>query len=92
MYYTTIAKVWIGFKLVLLVQSPELIQKVLMSSVCLEKFNSIYKLMELESGLISASCEIKNIFLLKYFKYKLTIFQVKICGSHTESSSIIVST
>lgn len=40
-----------------MIQSPELIQKVLMSSVCLEKFNYLYKLMELDCGLISASCK-----------------------------------
>ncbi|CAO1370816.1 unnamed protein product [Diamesa serratosioi] len=80
--YPKIVKVWIGFKLVVMVQTPELIQKVLMSSACLEKFNYIYKLMELESGLISASC--KNMWKA-HRKFFNNCFSLKIIQSFIPS-------
>ena len=49
-------KVWLGPKLLIFVSKPETIQKVLMSSACLEKWNFFYRLMERDYGLISARC------------------------------------
>ncbi|CAO1371149.1 unnamed protein product [Diamesa serratosioi] len=52
--YPEILKVWFGPKMLLIIHKPELIQKVLMSSSCLEKWNFFYGLMERDYGLISA--------------------------------------
>ncbi|CAO1300403.1 unnamed protein product [Diamesa hyperborea] len=52
--YPEILKVWFGPKMLLLIHKPELIQKVLMSSSCLEKWNFFYGLMERDYGLIAA--------------------------------------
>ena len=43
--------------MLLLIHKPELIQKVLMSSSCLEKWNFFYGLMERDYGLIAAKCK-----------------------------------
>lgn len=55
--YPEILKVWFGPKMLLLIHKPELIQKVLMSSSCLEKWNFFYGLMERDYGLIAAKCK-----------------------------------
>ena len=52
-----ILKVWFGPKMLLIIQKPELIQKVLMASSCLEKWNFFYGLMERDYGLIAAKCK-----------------------------------
>lgn len=48
-------KLWLGPKLVIFVNRPDRIQKVLMSSKCLEKWNMFYELMDRDRGLIAAS-------------------------------------
>jgi cytochrome P450 len=53
--FPNLVKVWIGPKVAICVNDPDRIQKVLMSSKCLEKMNFFYKLMERDSGLISGS-------------------------------------
>ena len=50
-------KIWLGPKLVIFTSKPETIQKVLMSSACLEKWNFFYGLMERDFGLITARCD-----------------------------------
>ena len=70
-------KIWLGPKLVIFISKPETIQKVLMSSACLEKFNFIYGLMERDYGLLAARCNTwKN--HRKFFNY---CFNTKILQS-----------
>ena len=49
-------KSWFGPKMVILISKPETVQKVLMSTACLEKWNFFYGLMVRDYGLISARC------------------------------------
>lgn len=48
-------KIWFGHKMAIFVSGPDRIQKVLLSSKCLEKWNLFYELMERKDGLIAAS-------------------------------------
>lgn len=52
-------KLWFGPNLVVFVNHPDRIQKVLMAPQCLEKLNFIYKLMERDHGLTAASTKNK---------------------------------
>jgi cytochrome P450 len=53
--YPEIMKFWLGSNLVIFINSPEKMQKVLMSSKCLEKWDVIYGLMDRNAGLIAGS-------------------------------------
>lgn len=52
-------KLWFGPNLVVFVNRPDRIQKVLLAPQCLEKLNFIYKLMERDHGLTAASTKNK---------------------------------
>lgn len=71
-------KLWVGPKLAIFVNSPERIQKVLMSQKCLEKWNLFYRLMERDHGLISASVQRKWKEHRKFFNFS---FNLKILES-----------
>lgn len=64
-----VLKFWVGPKLVIFVNNPELIQKVLFSPKCLEKWNLFYSLMERDHGLISASVKQKWREHRKFFNF-----------------------
>ena len=61
-------KVWFGHKFVILISKPETVQKVLMSTACLEKWNLFYGLMERDYGLISARCNLISSIYFDLFK------------------------
>lgn len=53
--YPEYVKFWFGTTLSIIVNSPEKIQKVLLSPKCTEKWNLFYKLIERDDGLIAGS-------------------------------------
>jgi cytochrome P450 len=55
--YPECMKLWLGLKFVIFINSPDRIQKVLMSKKCLEKANFVYRLMDRDDGLIAASAK-----------------------------------
>lgn len=57
--YPDLLKVWLGPKLLVWVNSPERIQKVILSPKCQEKWVFLYHLMERPHGLIAASTKNK---------------------------------
>jgi hypothetical protein len=57
--YPKMVKFWLGPKITIFVNSPNCIQKVLLSSKCLEKWRTIYRLMERDDGLIAGSVQKK---------------------------------
>lgn len=71
-------KLWLGPKMVIFVNNPDRIQKVLMSQKCLEKWNFFYNLMERDHGLISASVKGKWKEHRKFFNFS---FNLKILES-----------
>lgn len=76
--FPDLMKLWLGPKLVVFVNSPERIQKVMMSQKCLEKWNLFYTLMERDSGLIAASVKNKWKEHRKFFNFS---FNLKILES-----------
>lgn len=62
-------KLWLGPKLLVFVNNPDLIQKVLFSPKCLEKWNFFYGLMERDHGLIAASVKQKWKEHRKFFNF-----------------------
>lgn len=71
--YPDMVKIWLGMKLVIFVNHPDRIKKVMMSSKCLEKMNIIYRLMERDSGLISASTRNKWKEHRKFFNFSFNL-------------------
>jgi cytochrome P450 family 4 len=71
-------KLWLGWKLVIFVNNPDKIQKVLMSQKCLEKWNFFYSLMDRDHGLIAASVKRKWKEHRKFFNFS---FNLKILES-----------
>lgn len=65
-------KLWLGPKLVVFVNNPDLIQKVLFSQKCLEKWNLFYGLMERDHGLIAASVKQKWKEHRKFFNFSFS--------------------
>jgi cytochrome P450 len=62
-------KVWLGPKLIVFINNPEKIQKVLMSKKCLEKWTFFYSLLERDYGLIAARNERKWKKHRKFFNF-----------------------
>lgn len=60
--YSEMIKLWLGPAILwILVNDPKMIQKVLLSPVCLEK-PFFYKFLRLDSGLISAKCKLYSVW------------------------------
>lgn len=76
--FPDMVKLWIGPKILVFINSPEKIQKVLLSQKCLEKWNFFYGLMERDHGLISASLKRKWKEHRKFFNFS---FNLKILES-----------
>ena len=55
--YSNMFKVWLGPRLWIFVNEPELIQKILLSPACLEK-SFFYDFLRLENGLIASKCKL----------------------------------
>ena len=79
--FPNLLKGWLGSRIVILVNNPDGIQKVLMSQKCLEKWNLFYGLMERDAGLISASARKKWKEHRKFFNFS---FSLKILESFTQ--------
>ena len=59
--YKSYTKLWLGPAIMwILVNEPRAIQKILLSSLCLEK-PFFYKFLRLENGLISAKCNVAKL-------------------------------
>ena len=71
-------KVWLGPKMLIFVNSPEKIQKVLLSQKCLEKWHMFYRLFERNSGLIAGSTKANWKEHRKFFNFS---FNIKIIQS-----------
>lgn len=71
-------KFWLGPTMLIFVNNPDRFQKILMSTKCLEKYNMFYRLMERDSGLISASVKQKWKEHRKFFNFS---FNLKILES-----------
>lgn len=71
-------KVWLGPKLLIFVNSPERVQKVVLSPKCLEKWNFFYSLMDRDNGLIAGSLKRKWKDHRKFFNFA---FNLKILES-----------
>lgn len=64
-----IMKMWLGPKLVVFVNHPQRIQKVLLSQKCADKWEMFYSFMDRETGLISARTSLKWKEHRKFFNY-----------------------
>lgn len=71
-------KIWLGPKLLIFVNNPERVQKVVLSSKCLEKWNFFYSLMDRDNGLIAGSLKRKWKDHRKFFNFA---FNLKIIES-----------
>lgn len=76
--FPDMVKIWLGPKLVIFVNHPDRVQKILLSQKCLEKWNFFYGLMERDAGLISASLKQKWRDHRKFFNFS---FNMKILES-----------
>ena len=79
--YPDIIKGWFWPGIVIVVNSPDKVQKVLMSQKCLEKWSLFYDLMGREFGLIAASTKRKWKEHRKFFNFS---FSSKILESFTQ--------
>lgn len=66
-------KLWLGPKLVIFVNSPDRIQKVLMAQSCLEKWQLFYRLTDRGNGLVSASVKNKWKEHRKFFNFSFSL-------------------
>jgi Cytochrome P450 len=71
--YPDMMKLWLGPKMIIFVNHPDRIHKVLMSTKCLEKMNLFYGLMERHDGLISASPRRKWKEHRKFFNFSYSL-------------------
>jgi cytochrome P450 len=78
--FPNMVKGWLGFRIAIVVNSPEKIQKILMSQKCLEKWNLFYGLIGRSSGLIAASSKKKWKEHRKFFNFS---FSFKVLESFT---------
>lgn len=62
-------KIWLGTKLIIFVNSPERIQKIIISQKCQEKWVFFYRLMQRPHGLIAASTKEKWKEHRKFFNF-----------------------
>ena len=76
--FPDVMKVWLGPKMLIFVNSPERIQKVLLSQKCLEKWHMFYRLFERNSGLIAGSTKANWKEHRKFFNFS---FNIKIIES-----------
>lgn len=67
--YSDMVKVWFGPLLVIFVNHPQRIQKVLMSPKCADKWNLFYVLMERETALTAGRTSLKWKEHRKFFNY-----------------------
>ncbi len=86
--YPDMVKVWFGPQLVVFVNHPQRIQKVLMSPKCADKWNLFYVLMERETALTAGRTNLKWKEHRKFFNYcfSLTALEsfVKIFAEHSD--------
>ena len=76
--FPDLLKIWVGPKMLIFVNSPERIQKVLLSQKCLEKWNLFYRLIGRDSGLIAGSTKANWKEHRKFFNFS---FNIKIIES-----------
>ena len=79
--YPDIIKGWFGPEIVIVVNNPDKVQKVLMSQKCLEKWSLFYNLTGRELGLVAASTKRKWKEHRKFFNFS---FSLKILESFTQ--------
>lgn len=70
-------KLWLGPQLVVFVNSPDRIKKVLVSPKCVEKWNLIYKLIDRNHGLIAASSRVNWRNHRKFFNVSFSATSVE---------------
>lgn len=96
--YPQTLKLWLGPSMLwVLINDPKMIQKVLLSPICLEK-PFFYKFLRLNSGLISSKCKFfreecsENLFVTFVISFLFLAEIQTTCGRFTENRWIIPST
>ncbi len=72
-----IVKFWLGPKLVVFANHPQLIQKILLSQKCADKWEMFYSFMERQSGLISARTNLKWKEHRKFFNFCFSLTSIE---------------
>jgi cytochrome P450 len=89
--FPVMLKLWLGPKMVIFVNDPDRVQKVLMSPKCLEKMNFFYELMERNTGLVSASARKKWKAHRKFFNFSFSLSILdSFLPTYIECSNILV--